>query len=648
MLKTLLTLGLTIVFQIVIAQSSDTLRVSAPDTLTVFAGDTLTVFGSVKNAGTIHIKTGGVIQFFGESWTNESGANVIGDGRVIFRNNLQQAIYAGNDGYSFPNIVIDNLKGVLLQQFDARIKDTIELVNGHILLNNNNLTLGNETNAGVILGFNENRFIVTNSDVSDAKGFFYRLNIEQSLGEIAFPIGKTVGDYTPAVVGQQSIQKDTIGLRIFVNDVLTEAQSGNSMAKITVGKTWQLKSSHPDIAKTIKLQHNQSSEGTYYRRNQQYIGEYVGTIPNFNGGAVSLNNWDRVEPTSANSSSGTITTGSPLANAFVGERNFSKLAGNSTFLTKMTSENHAPFATDDINIAFQNTPFIGDVLTNDVDIDGDSIFISTQPITEPQHGQLTLLENGSYSYVPDPDFLGEDTFSYLVCDNGVPSLCDTGHVTIYIISPTELTEIIAINDYVAIKFNTTVEINAIENDFFPAGQPKSFPHLITAVTAHGTAWVTATGTIGYQPQKDYIGRDEIFYYICDFNNNCDTAKITIDIRPFIVIKVDAPIAVDDAFQTTLNKPIHNSVYTNDLSIKSNYIFANLSNPHHGTLDFKPNGAFSYFPTIGYIGTDLFTYQVCDDNLPVNCSKATVYFVIRGAACTKSKVCTPVVIKRKVK
>ena len=35
-------------------------------------------------------------------------------------------------------------------------------------------------------------------------------------------------------------------------------------------------------------------------------------------------------------------------------------------------------------------------------------------------------------------------------------------------------------------------------------------------------------------------------------------------------------------------------------------------PTHGTVTINPNGTFTYTPTPGYIGTDTFTYQVCDE------------------------------------
>ncbi len=37
---------------------------------------------------------------------------------------------------------------------------------------------------------------------------------------------------------------------------------------------------------------------------------------------------------------------------------------------------------------------------------------------------------GAVTYTPDANFNGSDTFTYEVCDDGVPVLCDTATVTI--------------------------------------------------------------------------------------------------------------------------------------------------------------------------------------------------------------------------
>ena len=66
----------------------------------------------------------------------------------------------------------------------------------------------------------------------------------------------------------------------------------------------------------------------------------------------------------------------------------------------------------------------------DSDPDGDEIFVNPTPVTPPDSGALTLFDNGNFEYIPFDGFFGTDSFQYVICDNGVPSLCDTAWVFI--------------------------------------------------------------------------------------------------------------------------------------------------------------------------------------------------------------------------
>ena len=79
------------------------------------------------------------------------------------------------------------------------------------------------------------------------------------------------------------------------------------------------------------------------------------------------------------------------------------------------SQNIAPIAKDDLILVAQNQSVAFDYLTmNDLDNDGDELTLIS--VTAPDHGMLTKLSNSSYRYIPDTNFVGEDTFSYTVSD----------------------------------------------------------------------------------------------------------------------------------------------------------------------------------------------------------------------------------------
>jgi gliding motility-associated-like protein len=66
-------------------------------------------------------------------------------------------------------------------------------------------------------------------------------------------------------------------------------------------------------------------------------------------------------------------------------------------------------------------------LFNDSDPNGDSISITSLPCP-PANGTATITNAGTITYTPNTNFVGVDSFCYVICDNGVPGLCDTAWV----------------------------------------------------------------------------------------------------------------------------------------------------------------------------------------------------------------------------
>lgn len=88
------------------------------------------------------------------------------------------------------------------------------------------------------------------------------------------------------------------------------------------------------------------------------------------------------------------------------------VSSGSVLLTAATS-NNAPLAVnDDFNDISAST--VLNVLANDSDLDGDSLFISGT--TQGLNGKVTVNANNTLTYVPSKRFKGSDSFSYTVSD----------------------------------------------------------------------------------------------------------------------------------------------------------------------------------------------------------------------------------------
>ncbi|WP_299118178.1 Ig-like domain-containing protein, partial [uncultured Winogradskyella sp.] len=191
-------------------------------------------------------------------------------------------------------------------------------------------------------------------------------------------------------------------------------------------------------------------------------------------------------------------------------------------------------AINDINDTFVNTPVSGDVSTNDLNPDGPAGTETFTATTQPTNGTLVFNPDGTYTYTPNTDFVGEDSFTYEVCDAGNPIACDTATVTIEVAPvPTSGNEPpVANDDTNTTEVDTPVSGTVLSNDFDPDGDPIT----VTDNTdpSNGTVVVNPDGTYTYTPNPGFEGEDTFTYTICDDNTPtpaCDTATVTIQVVP---------------------------------------------------------------------------------------------------------------------
>jgi uncharacterized repeat protein (TIGR01451 family)/gliding motility-associated-like protein len=87
-------------------------------------------------------------------------------------------------------------------------------------------------------------------------------------------------------------------------------------------------------------------------------------------------------------------------------------------------------AIDDQAQTGQNLPIEIPVLENDIFPAGQPDLTSLAIQTTAENGTLTVNGNGSISYLPSSNFVGEDSFTYSICDGEGSESCDTALVTI--------------------------------------------------------------------------------------------------------------------------------------------------------------------------------------------------------------------------
>jgi len=104
------------------------------------------------------------------------------------------------------------------------------------------------------------------------------------------------------------------------------------------------------------------------------------------------------------------------------------------FWISANAQNNPPVAVDDTASAYSGREeyyLASYLLANDSDPNGDGLSLDGIVYTT---GKGTAIESFGFKieYRPDSFFVGIDTIAYVICDDGTPSLCDTGLLIITI------------------------------------------------------------------------------------------------------------------------------------------------------------------------------------------------------------------------
>ncbi|MDO7171038.1 Ig-like domain-containing protein [Mariniflexile sp. AS56] len=278
-------------------------------------------------------------------------------------------------------------------------------------------------------------------------------------------------------------------------------------------------------------------------------------------------------------------------------------------------------AVDDNVTAVEDTDLIiQNLLSNDTIVNNAKI-TGFDSVTTNQ-GKIVDNRDGTYTYSPASGFLGEDTFTYTICDRETPPNCSTATVTITV---TDEGDPVAVDDAISVIENTTIVINTLlENDDTIDG---ALIESIDVSATLGKVILNSNGTITYTPQLNFNGEDTFTYTICDNdkpNKTCATATVTIT-----VTDEGNPVAVDDAINVLENTAkVITSLLENDDIIDGAVLKFINSSSSIGTVVLNLDGTVTYEPQTDFIGQDTFTYTICDNDTPNNsCATATVTITV---------------------
>ena len=94
--------------------------------------------------------------------------------------------------------------------------------------------------------------------------------------------------------------------------------------------------------------------------------------------------------------------------------------------------NEQPVIEDDEAETIIDSPVEINVANNDSDSDGELDLTRLRILTNPVNGTAVANQNGTITYTPNNGFTGEISFDYLLCDDGIPFLCNKATVAVTI------------------------------------------------------------------------------------------------------------------------------------------------------------------------------------------------------------------------
>ncbi|HCE4654213.1 TPA: tandem-95 repeat protein [Vibrio parahaemolyticus] len=192
----------------------------------------------------------------------------------------------------------------------------------------------------------------------------------------------------------------------------------------------------------------------------------------------------------------------------------------------------------------EDTPTIIKVLGNDT-FEGDDKVVSLDAENGPKNGTVIVNNDGTVTYTPNDNYVGKDTFTYIVTSGGV------SESTIVEVNVTPVNDApVAKDDIATTQEDTAVTIDVLPNDTDVDGDKLSIQSA-SVPEAQGKVEIV-DGKLVFTPAENFNGHAEIIYTVTD-GQLTDEAKVTVTVNPVNdapTIKVDAVESItEDAVNT---------------------------------------------------------------------------------------------------
>jgi len=211
-----------------------------------------------------------------------------------------------------------------------------------------------------------------------------------------------------------------------------------------------------------------------------------------------------------------------------------KTTETGTVTVTVTPVNDAPVGNDISITTPENTPISGTVKATDVD---GNILIFNKA-TDSTHGTVVVNSDGTYTYTPDTNYIGLDSFSVTANDGNGGVITITVTITVTPVNQPP----VAVDDVYTTLEDRPLIGNVLSNDNDPENNPLTLvKYSINGVTKSpgtysnipniGTIAIVSDGSFTFTPVTDYAGTLPPIAYVVSDGVLTDTANVKITVLP---------------------------------------------------------------------------------------------------------------------
>ena len=175
----------------------------------------------------------------------------------------------------------------------------------------------------------------------------------------------------------------------------------------------------------------------------------------------------------------------------------------------------------------ENTLLAGQLLANDPDHNT----LTYSVVAGPSDGTLTFQSSGAFTYSPNANWFGPDSFTFRAFDGIAYSNAATVSI---VVEPVIYQPPVASNDSYQTPRNTALLVSApgvLSNDTDPNNKPLTA--ILVGSPVHGTLTFNSNGSFTYTPVANYYGTDTFTYeaYNGNIDSNIATVTLTVGTPP---------------------------------------------------------------------------------------------------------------------